>query len=97
MGEQIKVTLPGAIHADSAIPIRFFIWDDDAAVDIYGNVTDNESEFDGYGGIIECDESAFLAALSAEHGNGPYRVFYNRHTIQENGVSQICLTASPEF
>ena len=34
--------------------------------------------------IVECDESEFMKA--------PGRIQYERHTVHENGVNQICLT-----
>lgn len=34
--------------------------------------------------IVECDESEFMKA--------PGRIQYERHTVRENGVNQICLT-----
>lgn len=37
--------------------------------------------------IRECDESDFIAC--------EYPISYERHTVFENGVSQICLTKMP--
>ena len=42
---------------------------------------------DTYGDYVECDEAAFL---EAEGG-----IEYERPTVFENGVSQICLTKNP--
>lgn len=41
------------------------------------------------GDIVEVDEEAFLAC--------PYPISYERHTVRENGVSQVCLTKQPNF
>ena len=38
--------------------------------------------------IVECDESEFMKA--------PGRIQYERHTVRENGVNQICLTKVEE-
>lgn len=38
--------------------------------------------------IVECDESEFIKA--------PGRIQYERHTVRENGVNQICLTKVEE-
>jgi hypothetical protein len=61
--------------------VRFFIYDEDA-----GPQDDNCA---GAGEIIEVDEETFIAC--------EYPISYERNTIFENGVSQICLTKMPEF
>ena len=38
--------------------------------------------------IVECDESEFMKARG--------RIQYERHTVRENGVNQICLTKVEE-
>jgi hypothetical protein len=43
---------------------------------------------DEEGDIMEANEEAFLAC--------PYPIEYERHTIFQNGVSQICLTKMPQ-
>lgn len=61
------------------LPVRFFAWDEDA-----------ETDSGEYGDIVECNESTFLEAVA-----DGLAISYDRHTIRENGVSQICLTAAP--
>jgi len=43
---------------------------------------------DGEPDIVECDEVTFLAH--------PGTITYERHTVRENGVAQVCLTVEPE-
>lgn len=53
---------------------------------VYDDEIENE---DGYGGDIrECDELEFIAC--------EYDIRYERNTVRENGVSQICLTKMPK-
>lgn len=39
--------------------------------------------------IAECDEFDFLKLVEEGH-----KISYERHTIRENGVSQVCLTVT---
>jgi hypothetical protein len=42
---------------------------------------------DGGADVVECSEQTFL-----DH---PGVITYERHTVRENGVSQVCLTVEP--
>ncbi len=48
----------------------------------------DDEEADGQGDIRECSESEFVAC--------DWPIDYERHTVFENGCSQICLTKMPE-
>lgn len=59
------------------VPVRFFAYEYD---------TDESSDTEGLGDIVECDEDAFISKL------GTGTLSYERHTVHANGISQICLT-----
>ena len=50
-------------------------------------VMDYETEDNGCFDLRECDEYEFL--------DNPDPITYERHTVRENGVAQICLTKMP--
>lgn len=51
---------------------------------------ENEDALEGedHNDVFECNESEFI--------NSPYPIDYERHTVFQNGVSQICLTKMPQ-
>lgn len=63
------------------IPVRFFKWNDIDRQDELDTGDTVANEF------VECDEAEFLEAEGV--------IEYQRNTIFENGVSQICLTKNP--
>jgi hypothetical protein len=56
-------------------------------IDVRFFVMDYDTEDNGCFDIRECSESEFLEC------NDP--ITYERHTVRENGCSQICLTKMP--
>ena len=67
---------------ESKIPLRFFIYDENepSSVDDDGNPAE-------YGDLRECSLEEFEAADG--------EITYERDTVRENGVAQVCLTKMP--